>query len=188
MLTPLRLCRKSAASFNHATGSITRCFASLPGGNFEDGQPAFEFVRQNLLTTKPRTTGLTEMRGPYYTPMGPRYLRDILEGISHAVDSIKFAGGSFAILRRKTVKELIDIAHEHGVSVSTGGWVEHVIPQGRETVQRYFTECKNLGFDTVELSTGFISVPTQDLVRMVHDAQNVSFSWIAPLKGPLKCQ
>ena len=52
----------------------------------------FGFIRSNVLPPKPRSTGLTEMRGPYYTPMGERYLRDVLEGMGHAVDGLKFAG------------------------------------------------------------------------------------------------
>jgi phosphosulfolactate synthase (CoM biosynthesis protein A) len=35
---------------------------------------AFEFVRVNEREGKPRTRGLTEIRGPYYTPIGRRCL------------------------------------------------------------------------------------------------------------------
>jgi phosphosulfolactate synthase (CoM biosynthesis protein A) len=40
---------------------------------------AFDFLRTNARPPKPRTRGVTEIRGPYYTPMGKRYLQDILE-------------------------------------------------------------------------------------------------------------
>lgn len=43
--------------------------------------------------------------------------------------------------------------------------------QGLEAVQPYLRECKQLGFDYVELSTGFISLPTEDLVRLVRDVK-----------------
>jgi hypothetical protein len=36
---------------------------------------AFAFLRLNERQGKPRTRGLTEIRGPYYTPMGKRYLQ-----------------------------------------------------------------------------------------------------------------
>lgn len=42
------------------------------------------FIRSNQLPTKPRKTGLTEIRGPYYTPMGPHYLQDVLNSMGHA--------------------------------------------------------------------------------------------------------
>jgi phosphosulfolactate synthase (CoM biosynthesis protein A) len=43
---------------------------------------AFDFLRVNQRPGKPRTGGVTESRGPYYTPMGKRYLQDVLETMS----------------------------------------------------------------------------------------------------------
>jgi phosphosulfolactate synthase (CoM biosynthesis protein A) len=43
------------------------------------GARALDFLRVNQRPGKPRTRGMTEIRGPYYTPMGRRYLQDILE-------------------------------------------------------------------------------------------------------------
>ena len=60
---------------------------------------------------KPRQTGVTEIRGPYYTPMGKRYLEDILETMGAYVDVLKFAGGSFSLMPRKAVNELLDLCH-----------------------------------------------------------------------------
>jgi phosphosulfolactate synthase (CoM biosynthesis protein A) len=34
-------------------------------------------------------------------------------------------------------------------------------------VKRYFEECRELGFDIVEVSSGFLSIPLPDLVRLV---------------------
>ena len=42
-------------------------------------QRAFQFLRMNQREDKPRSHGVTEIRGPYYTPMGSRYLQDVLE-------------------------------------------------------------------------------------------------------------
>jgi len=126
-----------------------------------------EFLKINQREGKPRTRGLTEIRGPYYTPMGKRYLEDVLETMGVYVDSLKFAGGSFALMRPKTVRELIDLAHQYNVQVSTGGFVEYVLTQGPAAVDAYFRECKDLGFDTIELSAGFITIPTDDLLRLV---------------------
>ena len=38
---------------------------------------AFSFLRANHRPAKPRTRGVTEIRGPYYSPMGTRYLKDL---------------------------------------------------------------------------------------------------------------
>ena len=39
--------------------------------------------------------------------------------------------------------------------------------QGQDAVQQYLRGCKELGVDVVEVSTGFVSLPTQDLVNVV---------------------
>jgi len=133
----------------------------------ESNGRAFPFLKVNDRPPKPRSRGVTEIRGPYYTPMGKRYLQDILETMGTYVDALKFAGGSFSLMPRQAVKELIDLCHDYGVLVDTGGFMETVLTQGREAVDHYIRECKNLGFDIVEISSGFISIPTDDWLRLV---------------------
>jgi phosphosulfolactate synthase (CoM biosynthesis protein A) len=99
--------------------------------------------------------------------MGKRYLQDILETMGAYVDVLKFAGGSFSLMPREAVKELIDLCHEYDVLVDTGGFMEHVLTQGPEMVDRYIRECKELGFDIIEISSGFITIPTDDWARLV---------------------
>jgi phosphosulfolactate synthase (CoM biosynthesis protein A) len=132
---------------------------------------AFDFLRINQRPGKPRSRGVTEIRGPYYTPMGKRYLQDVLETMGDYVDTLKFAGGSFCLMSRPALKELIDLCHGHDVLVSTGGFVEYVLTQGADAVRRYLRECKELGFDIVEVSSGFITVPVDDLLRLVDEVQ-----------------
>src|SRR5947207_1309005 len=72
---------------------------------------------------------------------------------------------------RKAVRELIDLCHHYNVLVSTGGFIEHVLTQGREAVDRYVGECRELGFDIVEISSGFIPIPTDDWLRLVTKVQ-----------------
>ena len=52
---------------------------------------AFPFIRMNEREGKPRARGITEIRGPYYTPMGKRYLEDVLETMGEYVDSLEYA-------------------------------------------------------------------------------------------------
>src|SRR5512140_213959 len=110
---------------------------------------AFSFIPLNDREGKPRKQGITEMRGPYYTPMGKRYLEDILETMGAYVDILKFAGGSFTLMPRKAVKDLIDLCHRYDVQVDTGGFIEHVLTLGRDAVDRYIEECRRLEFDIV---------------------------------------
>lgn len=132
---------------------------------------AFSFLQLNIREGKPRKRGVTEIRGPYYTPMGKRYLEDILETMGDYVDILKFAGGSFSLMPRKAVKELIDLCHSYNVKVDTGGFIEHVLTQGPAAVNRYIEECKRLEFDIVEISSGFISVPADELLRLEEKIQ-----------------
>ena len=133
------------------------------GGNMGSGiDRSFEFLPINEREGKPRKRGITEMRGPYYAPVGKRYLLDILETMGAYVDIFKFSGGSFSLMPKKAVQELIDTCHDHDVLVSTGGFIERVLTHGQEAVDRYLEECRELRFDIVEVSSGFITVPLDD--------------------------
>ncbi len=129
------------------------------------------FLKMNDRSPKPRKRGVTEIRGPYYTPVGRRYLQDVLETMGAYVDALKFAGGSFSLMPRRAVTDLVDLCHQHDVLVSTGGFIEYVLTQGAPAVQRYIDECKAMGFDIVELSSGFLSIPTDDWLRLVEKVQ-----------------
>lgn len=112
---------------------------------------------------------MTEIRGPYYSAYGKRHWQDIMDIMGHHVDGLKFAGGSFSLMPEKSVTELVDIAHQHDVYVSTGGFMEHVLmhPDVINVVDRYLQKCKDIGFDVVELSSGFLSFPADDWLRLV---------------------
>jgi phosphosulfolactate synthase (CoM biosynthesis protein A) len=128
---------------------------------------SFSFLRINERESKPRKRGLTEIRGPYYSVVGRRYLEDLFETMGSYVDSLKFAGGSFTLMPEKAVRETIDLCHKYDVLVSTGGFVEHMLVQGGDAVRKYVAECKRLDFDTVEISAGFVTIPTDDWLRLI---------------------
>ena len=133
----------------------------------EEQERGFQFIRMNDLPEKPRKTGVTEIRGPYYTSMGKRYLEDVLETMGAYVDILKFAGGSFSLMPKKAVKDIIDLCHKYDVKVDTGGFMEYVVTQGPDAVAKYIQECKDLGFDIIEVSSGFITIPTDDWLRLI---------------------
>jgi phosphosulfolactate synthase (CoM biosynthesis protein A) len=135
------------------------------------GKNAFDFLRMNEREGKPRQRGVTEIRGPYYSVMGKRYLSDVLETMGQYVDSLKFAGGSFTLIPDEALKGIIETAHAHDVMVSTGGFIEYVLTQGKEAVDKYIEACREVGFDIIELSGGFISIPTDDWLRLVERVQ-----------------
>ncbi|PSN65118.1 sulfonate biosynthesis enzyme [Corynespora cassiicola Philippines] len=135
--------------------------SSKPQILLEDKRKGFGFIRHNPLPPKPRSTSVTEIRGPYYSAMGTNYLNDIFSTMGPHIDGLKFAGGSFSLLPEEQLRKIIDLAHEHGVYVSTGGWMEHILTQSDPG-----EACKEVGFDVIEISTGFLSLPPDDWLRL----------------------
>ena len=128
---------------------------------------SFPFLEINQRESKPRKRGLTEIRGPYYSAYGRRHFEDLFETMGAYIDSLKFAGGSFTLMPEKVVREIIDLCHKNNVLVSSGGFIERVLAQGAEAVRKYVAECKRLGFDIVEISAGFVSITTDDWLRLI---------------------
>src|SRR3990172_8440126 len=84
------------------------------GGGFpmeKKTKRSFGFLHKNERSGKPRRTGITEIRRPYYTPLGKRALLDILETMGAYVDIFKFSGGSFSLMPESAVRDLIDTRH-----------------------------------------------------------------------------
>src|SRR6266571_9028859 len=134
---------------------------------------AFDFVQIQEPPPKPRTAGVIEIRGPYYTPVTYNYLKGLLEDWGEYVDGYKFAGGSMRLLSRDRVRRIIQLCHDHDVYVSTGGFVERVIVQGPEAVDKYLEECKALEYDMVEVSSGLAPIKLADKVAIVKQVQNL---------------
>ena len=130
-------------------------------------ETTFSFIPRAARSAKPRKTGLTEIRGPYYSSYGPRHLADLFETVGAWIDGIKYAGGSFALMPPESVQAINKLTHDHDAYVSTGGWIENVLRFGPDAIDRYLEEAKTLGFDVIELSAGFISLPTDSLLRLV---------------------
>src|SRR5436305_4665528 len=128
---------------------------------------SFSFLQINERERKPRKRGLTEIRGPYYSVVGRRYLEDLFETMGAYVDSLKFAGGSFTLMPERAVRGIVDLCHKNDVLVSTGGFIERVLPQGSSAVRQYVAECKKLGFDIIEIAAGFVSIPTDVWLRLI---------------------
>jgi phosphosulfolactate synthase (CoM biosynthesis protein A) len=165
--------QSTTPSFARPFSNSPHTLSTQPKILLEDKENGYGFIRHNPLPPKPRKTSVTEIRGPYYSAMGPRYLSDVLETMGPHVDGLKFAGGSFSLFPRAELRKLIDLAHEHDVYVSTGGWMEHVLTQSDPvaSVDKYLQVCKDVGFDVVEISTGFLSLPPDDWIRIAERVQ-----------------
>src|SRR5438445_7599481 len=133
----------------------------------------FDFVKLIELAPKPRDKGVIEIRGPYYTSVSYGYLKDLLDDWSEYVDGYKFAGGSMRLLPRESTRKIISLCHDYGVYVSTGGFVERVIVEGPDIVDKYLEEFKALEFDMVEVSSGFAPMKLEDKVAIVRRVQKL---------------
>ncbi|KFZ10013.1 hypothetical protein V502_08380 [Pseudogymnoascus sp. VKM F-4520 (FW-2644)] len=149
-LSQVRSLPISTRAFSSSAPVVAQRVKSL----LEDSDQGLGFIRSNPRAPKPRKLGLTEMRGPYYSAYGTRHLEDVLETVGGHVDGLKFAGGSFAVMPEGRVREMIEVAHRNGV-----------------VVDKYLRKCKDLGFDVVELSSGFLSFPPDDWLRLVEKVQ-----------------
>lgn len=68
--------RMSTRSFSNYSRTLA---SNNPQILLQDKDNGFGFIRNNPQPPKPRSIGVTEIRGPYYTVMGKRYLQDVLE-------------------------------------------------------------------------------------------------------------
>ncbi len=121
---------------------------------------SFDFIPRAYRRDKPRNIGLTEVRRPYYSTYGTRHSADVLDVAGQWVDGVKWSDGSFVLLPREQVRAFRDLAHQHDAYISSGGWLETVLRYGPDAVDHYLTEAKEVGFDVIEISAGFISGPT----------------------------
>lgn len=134
---------------------------------------AFGFVKIDTPPDRPRNAGIIEFRGPYYNSVSYGFLKDLLDDWSFYVDGFKFAGGSMRLLPRARVRQIIAACHEHGLYVSTGGFVERVIVQGSEAVDQYIEECRQLGFDVVEVSSGLAPISLEDKLKIMSQVKKL---------------
>lgn len=116
---------------------------------------------------KPRIYGVTEMMGPHHSLFSQNLLEDIFDSMGQFIDGLKFTGGSKSLLPKDYIKGVTRLAHDHNVYVSTGDWAEYLLRRGPSGFKEYIEECKQLGFDTIELNAGSLGVSEDTLLRYV---------------------
>lgn len=126
------------------------------------------FVEDEDRPEKPRRFGVTEIRGPNHSSLfSHNLLQDMLDSMGPFVDGLKFTGGSESLMPKSFIKEATKLAHEHDIYVSTGDWAEYLLQKGSSSFKEYIQECKQLGFDTVELNMGSLELPEETLLRYI---------------------
>jgi phosphosulfolactate synthase (CoM biosynthesis protein A) len=143
---------------------------------FDEKTAALPFLRLNDRSHKPRTSAITEVRGPYYSTIGPAYLDDLFTAAGPYIDWLKIPGPGIALLPAPALASIVEICRAHDVKVSAGGLIEFVVTRGPEAVAAYFDALADLGFDVVEVSAGFLAMSTPDYLRLVERAKQTGLA------------
>lgn len=137
----------------------------------EESTRSIPSLALNEREPKPRKTGITEVRGQYYTITGPRYLEDLFEVAGEWIDWLKIPGPGIALTPPRTLHRIAELCRAADVRLGGGGLIEKVVTQGPRAVDGYFDELAALGFDVVEVSAGFLAIPDRDYLRLVERAK-----------------
>ncbi|KAI2604217.1 putative sulfonate biosynthesis enzyme [Hypoxylon fragiforme] len=140
-----------------ASAGLSSSSSSATKALLEDRDSGFGFVRHN---PAPRSSALAL----------PRYLSDVVETMGPHIDGLKLAGGSFSLFPEAPLRQLIDLAHTHGVYVSTGGWMEHVLAGSGGDIGGAVDKLPG------QLSTGFLSLPADDWARLAERVQRAGLT------------
>jgi phosphosulfolactate synthase (CoM biosynthesis protein A) len=143
---------------------------ATPSQPAEPGR-ALGFLRTNDRDPKPRSVALTEVRGPYYSSIGPAYLEDLFTVAGPYIDWLKIPGPGIALLPPVALAKIAEACVRHEVKLSAGGLVEFAVTRGPDAVESYFDALPDLGFDVVEVSAGFLAMSTRDYIRLVSRAK-----------------
>lgn len=120
---------------------------------------------------KPRETGLTMVidKG-----LGLKATKDLLKLSADYIDFLKLGFGTSAFYSEKLLKEKIKLAREYQVDIYPGGtFLEVAIIQDR--VEHYLIRAKELGFTTLEISDGTISLEAQKRADIIQKAIKAGF-------------
>jgi phosphosulfolactate synthase len=109
-------------------------------------------------TGKPRQKGITMIidKG-----LGLASFLDVLQTSSAHIDFIKLGFGTSVLYPQSILKDKINLAKEHQVTLYPGGtFFEVAFTQGK--MKEYFSNLVEWGFNTVEISDGSISLNEQE--------------------------
>ena len=105
---------------------------------------------------RPKNVGLTMVID---TCLGLRMLRDVLETSSMHFDHWKCSYGVSAVLPANILYQKIEMLKEHNINTFPGGTLlEAAILQ--KNCQSYMVRAKEIGFQSVEISDGTITLPS----------------------------
>jgi phosphosulfolactate synthase len=127
--------------------------------------------------TKPRETGITMVidKG-----LGLRELHDLFEVAGEYLDFLKLGFGTILLYNEKLIKAKIALCQEYQTEIYLGGTLmEIALLQGR--YETYLEQAAKLGFKTIEISDGTISLDAQKRAYCIKRAVNMGFTVLTEL-------
>lgn len=121
---------------------------------------------------KPRFSGLTMMMDK---GLGARVYEDIISAAYEHIDVIKLGFGTSMIVPPALVKMKTSIARQYGISIMPGG-TSLEVAYIKGMVQPYFHMMKEMGFTTIEVSDGTISLSQSQRSKLIRQASEHGFT------------
>ena len=121
---------------------------------------------------KPRLSGLTMVidRG-----IAPSEMRGLMEVAGEYIDFWKFGWCTWLLIPLKAVKEKIKICEKFDVKVMPGGSSVEVA-FAREKVNEFFRFLRELGFTSLEVSSGIVKMNLEEKLELVRTAKDFDFN------------
>ena len=134
------------------------------------------------ILNKPRSDGITMVID---TGLGLNAVKDLVQTAGEYIDIIKLAFGTSRLIPENIVKKKIKLYNEYEIDVMPGGtFLEVAFIQGK--LIDYLTEAKKLGFTTIEVSDGTITISDKDRSKIIKEAHNQGFKVLAEVGKKMK--
>lgn len=105
-------------------------------------------------------------------------LEDLLDSAGAYIDYLKLGFGTSVLYPNYSLRQKIELAKEYGVKIYPGGTLTELAIYHQE-VPHYLSSLKQIGFTTIEISDGTISIPFQQRKELILRALDLGFDVIS---------
>ncbi|MBA2858923.1 phosphosulfolactate synthase [Methanococcus maripaludis] len=106
--------------------------------------------------------------------LSPDFINDYLKVCGKYITFAKFGWGTSAVQSRELVKEKIENYKKYGIKTYPGGTLFEVC-FSKNLFEEYLKECKDLGFECVEISDGSMELKPEDKDYAIKQAKKTGF-------------
>jgi len=125
------------------------------------------------LSEKPRDKrGVTEVRD---RALGMAEAQNLAETLGVFIDGAKYTCGTQRLFPAAFIKAKNDLYRCHDIQVSSGGMLERVVQYGERAVHSFLEESGELGFTTIEVSTGLTILSERAKSDLIRAARGYGF-------------